>query len=99
MTTNNPPFSDAPSFTTPVFDENTLPAQLQKEHRTKAGTWGLICVLEGQIRYEIAESGVQTILEPGKPGIIKPEQLHHVTPIGPVKMQVEFYSSPPKTDS
>ena len=27
---------------TPVFDETTLPAGLRREHRTKAGVWGII---------------------------------------------------------
>jgi tellurite resistance-related uncharacterized protein len=32
---------------TPVFDENTLPAGLRREHRTEPGVWGIIRVLEG----------------------------------------------------
>ena len=40
-----------PYKSTPVFDENTLPAGLRKEHRTKAGVWGVIRVLEGRLRY------------------------------------------------
>jgi tellurite resistance-related uncharacterized protein len=34
-----------PYKTTPVFDENTLPGGLRKDHRTKAGVWGIIRVL------------------------------------------------------
>lgn len=39
-----------PYRSTPVFDENTLPGGLRKEHRTKAGVWGIIRVLEGRLR-------------------------------------------------
>lgn len=96
MTINDhSPFAEPPQFTTPVFDETTLPAKLQQEHSTKAGQWGLIRVLEGQIRYKVVESGEQSVLDPSNPGIILPEQLHHVTLIGPVRMQIEFYNSPP----
>src|SRR3546814_1000811 len=38
-----------PYRSTPVFDETSLPAALRGEHRTKAGVWGLIRVLEGKI--------------------------------------------------
>lgn len=34
---------------TPVFDENTLPAALRREHRTKPGVWGVIRVLDGRL--------------------------------------------------
>lgn len=42
---------------TPVFDENTLPAGLRREHRTKPGVWGVIRVLDGRLRYRSARSG------------------------------------------
>jgi len=34
-----PPERPLPYKCTPVFDENTLPAGLRKEHRTKPGVW------------------------------------------------------------
>ena len=39
----------APYKRTPVFDETTLPDGLRREHRTKAGVWGIIRVLEGRL--------------------------------------------------
>lgn len=100
MTTDNyAPFKAAPNFTTDVFDENTLPDKLQKEHSLRAGTWGRIRVLEGKIRYVIPETGNEIVLDPSTPGIIRPEQIHHVALMGPVKMQVEFYESPPLEES
>jgi len=85
----------APYKSTPVFDEVTLPAGLRREHRTKAGAWGVIRVLEGRLRYQVLEAGSEVILEPGRPGLILPEQSHLVEPLGSVRMQVEFYDHLP----
>ncbi len=84
-----------PYRSTPVFDENTLPAALRSNHKTKAGVWGLIRVLEGTLTLTYADSASQLELSPGNPGIVAPEQEHFVTPSGPMRMQVDFYDEPP----
>ena len=84
-----------PYRSTPVFDEVSLPAGLRREHRTKAGAWGVIRVLEGRLRYQILDPASEAILEPGCPGLILPEQPHFVEPLGPIRMQVEFYDHLP----
>jgi hypothetical protein len=33
----------------------------------------------------------ETILEPGHSGLVLPDQPHLVEPLGPMRMQVEFY--------
>lgn len=77
---------------TPVFTQETLPAGLRREHATKAGVWGLIHVESGRLRYEIAGDGSVVELVPGDPpGVIEPEVLHSVTPIGDVRFFVEFH--------
>ena len=81
---------------TPVFDEVTIPAGLRREHRTKAGTWGVIRVLDGQLRYQVLEPNSEAILEPRRPGLILPEQPHLVEPLGAIRMQVEFYDHLPE---
>jgi tellurite resistance-related uncharacterized protein len=78
---------------TPVFDQDSLPAGLRREHRTKAGVWALIHVIEGRLRYRTLLPPSETVLAPNKPGIIKPEQPHEVEPIGPMRMFVEFYAA------
>ena len=83
-----------PYRVTPVFDENSLPGALRREHRTKAGVWGMIRVLEGQLRLEFSEGSVQ-LLDPDNPGMLEPEQAHWVTPLGAMRMQVEFYGCSP----
>ncbi len=78
----------------PEFDQDTIPAALRKGHATKAGTWALIHVLEGRLLYRVLEPLSERVLEPGEPGIIVPEQLHEVEPLGPVRMFVEFHRNP-----
>jgi len=85
-----------PYRSSPVFDETTLPAALRREHRTKAGVWGVIELIEGRMKFIRHGHADATILEPGKPGLVLPEQPHFVEPIGPVRVQVHFYDQPPE---
>ena len=84
-----------PYRTTPVFDENTLPVGLRRDHRTKAGVWGVIRVLEGEVVFTRLFPAEEERLTPGRPGLILPDQPHFVTPVGPMRMQVEFYDHLP----
>ncbi|HEX2892281.1 DUF1971 domain-containing protein [Vineibacter terrae] len=79
---------------TPVFDQDSLPAGLRREHRTKPGVWALIHVIEGRLRCRIHDPAHEEILEPGKPGVVQPEQPHDVEPLGPMRMFVEFHAMP-----
>lgn len=87
--------SPQPYKSTPVFDENTLPGGLRKEHRTKLGVWGIIRVLEGQLLYRVLDPVSETVLDPENPGRVMPNQPHLVAPIGTMRMQVEFYDQDP----
>lgn len=78
---------------TPMFDEDSLPAGLRREHRTKLGVWALIHVIEGRLRYRILDPLSEEVLTPEKPGVVWPAQPHEVEPIGPVRMFVEFFSA------
>ncbi|HEY9578973.1 MAG TPA: DUF1971 domain-containing protein [Rhizorhapis sp.] len=84
-----------PYRSTPVFDETSLPAALRGEHRTKAGVWGLIRVLEGKLQLNIIDPPSEEILTPDKSGVVKPDQPHFVTPLGSMRMQIDFYEEPP----
>ena len=90
-----PPDRPLPYKCTPIFDENTLPAGLRKEHRTKPGVWGLIRVLDGRLRYHVLDPASESILNPDCPGLVLPDQPHFVEPIGAMRMRVEFYDSMP----
>lgn len=83
-----------PYRSTPVFDENTLPAGLRREHRTKIGVWGVIWVLEGRLRYRVLDPVSETVLEPDRPGLILPDQPHFVEPLGSMRIRVDFYDHP-----
>lgn len=76
---------------TPEFTETSVPAGLLRDHSTRAGVWGLIHVLEGRLLYTVSGRDTDLVLEAGDHGVVAPERLHHVTPIGEVRFFVEFY--------
>jgi tellurite resistance-related uncharacterized protein len=80
---------------TSEFDEQTVPAGLLRSHRTKAGVWGRICVLEGRLRYRILEPTREVLLlVPGSDGVVEPGIPHEVEPDGSVRFYVEFLRAP-----
>lgn len=87
---------NAPYRSTPVFDETTLPEALRREHRTKAGTWGVIHVLDGALRFSRPEPVFEVELQAGERIVVEPQQTHFVTPIGAMRMRVDFYDAPPE---
>lgn len=90
------PPSPMPYKHTAIFDETTLPAGLRHEHRTRPGVWGVIRVLDGQLRYTVIDPSSEVILEPGHPGLIRPGEPHFVEPLGTMRMQLEFYERMPE---
>lgn len=79
---------------TPIFDEQTLPQALRAAHATKAGVWGRIVVLEGELCYRLENTGETLRLIPGVEGIAAPEEAHAVEPRGCVRFYVEFLRAP-----
>lgn len=75
---------------TPMFDENSVPKGLLKDHSTKTGTWGLICIEAGELLYTATDR--QQTLSPEAKGIVVPNMLHKVEPLNEVWFCVEFYS-------
>lgn len=80
---------------TPDFTESTVPAGLLADHTTKDGTWALIHVAEGLLRYRVTDprrAPLDLVLSPGQaPGVIEPTIRHHVEPLGTVRFHVEFW--------
>ena len=80
---------------TPVFTEETVPAGLLKDHSTKDGTWGLIHVEEGCLRYVVTDPArspsTSDLMPEGQAGVVEPTILHRVEPLGPVRFWVEFW--------
>lgn len=86
------PASTARYGGTPEFSEGSIPASLLRSHRTKAGTWAKIVVLEGRMLYRILEPDIEEIeLSPERPGIVEPEVPHEVEAPGRVRFRVEFW--------
>ncbi|MDF0490089.1 DUF1971 domain-containing protein [Sphingomonas sp. H39-1-10] len=84
-----------PYRSTPVFDQDTLPVALRGRHNTKAGVWGLVRVIEGQLRLTYLDPSSEILLDPETPGLVLPQQPHFVEPIGPMRMRVDFYDQLP----
>ena len=73
---------------TPSFANESVPAGLLRDHRTKAGVWAQIVVEEGKLEYT-CDRGV-FVLRPGIAGIVEPEHPHHVRPLSRVRFHVLF---------
>ncbi|MGP1666719.1 MAG: DUF1971 domain-containing protein [Rhodanobacter sp.] len=89
------PAAPAPYRSTPIFDEDTLPAALRREHRTKPGVWGVVRVLAGKLKLSYVDPPKVLIVSPDSPGLLLPDQPHFVEPVGTMRMRVEFYDQPP----
>lgn len=88
------PDSFIPYKKTPIFTEESLPTSLKNDHSTKAGVWAKIIVTEGKLRYRVDTLETDVELSLGKSGIVVPEVLHSVVPLGMVRFFVEFYKEP-----
>ncbi|MBP6435662.1 MAG: DUF1971 domain-containing protein [Sphingorhabdus sp.] len=84
-----------PYASSPIFDEQTLPDALRNDHRTKVGTWGLLRVLEGEVRLIFTEPHTEHLVTSDTPAIIPPQATHYVVPVGAIRMQVEFWRERP----
>ena len=78
-----------------VFTADTLPAALQREHRTKRDVWAIICVLEGELIYCREDGSAPQLLAPQSPGLVLPDEPHHVELTGPVSVRIDFYDHEP----
>lgn len=92
---STPKHSTQPYRSTPVFDQDSLPGALRREHRTKAGTWGAIHMLAGEVRLHFTDPPSTRHLTRDRPGIVAPEQPHWVEPIGPMRLRIDFHDGPP----
>jgi tellurite resistance-related uncharacterized protein len=76
---------------TDVFDQDSIPAGLLRDHQLKAGSWGKIHVVDGKLLLKFADDSNVYELTSENPGIIPPQVLHQVEAPGKVKFFVEFY--------
>jgi tellurite resistance-related uncharacterized protein len=74
------------------FDAQTLPAGLRAEHRLKEGTWGLLELTEGTLRFlwDDEQGGADDLAAPATL-IVPPQVLHHVESEGPFALTIAFH--------
>ena len=85
------PSNVAPYKKTDVFNETSVPQGLLNNHRTLPGVWGKIVVLEGTLKYVIEGQEKEYELSSDRLGVVEPQVIHHVKPMGKVTFYVEFY--------
>ena len=79
--------------TTPVWDDQTMPAGLRRGHRVASGTWGRIVVHAGRLRFRAdTVPPIDVELTAGSTQPIPPDVEHEVAPLGPVRFAVEFFA-------
>ena len=89
------PPSYRPYRRTSSFTAETLPAGLRSRHSTKAGTWALIHVTRGRLRYRLhAPFDEELVLGSGCTGTVLPGVEHEVEPLGEVEFFIEFCRPP-----
>lgn len=76
---------------TATFTAVTVPQGLLKDHNTKTGTWGLLHVTAGAVRYIVPSQQLDVRLEAGDKGVIEPQMPHRVAPEAGAEFFVEFW--------
>jgi tellurite resistance-related uncharacterized protein len=81
-----------------LFAKDTIPKGLLRRHNTKEGTWGIINVAQGRLRYTVDEGPHKGKydLDADTRGVIEPRVYHSVAPVDDkdVSFVVEFYRFP-----
>lgn len=74
------------------FDAETLPVGLRAEHRLKEGTWGLLELSEGTLRFVWDDEigGIDDLTAPAAL-IVPPRALHHVEGGASLTLTITFY--------
>lgn len=84
---------------TDVWDDSSLPAGLRRDHRLGPGTWGVLHVLSGRLRFVPdgdTWSQPPAAMDAGASQPIPPQMTHHVETAGPVSVRIDFYKVPDK---
>ena len=74
------------------FGAESLPAGLRAEHRLKEGTWGVLDLSEGSLRFvwDDEEGGEDRLVAPVR-FVVPPQVLHHVEGDGPFELTIAFH--------
>ena len=71
------------------FSATDTPQKLLSSHRTKVGTWGLLCVIAGVVDYVVGDRCYA--VRAGETVVIEPDVEHFVRPSSNARFKVEFY--------
>jgi tellurite resistance-related uncharacterized protein len=81
--------------TTPTWDERTVPAALRRAHRIAGGTWGLLRVTSGALRFVArTEPLTDVVVERHGEQAIPPDVEHHVAPRPGTRFAIDFLRAP-----
>ena len=67
-----------------------MPSGLCRDHRIAASIWGCVVVRDGRLWYSAATT--RSIVDAGRTQAIASDIEHHVEPLGPVHLFIEFYA-------
>lgn len=81
----------APYAETPVFTSDTVPSKLLSHHDLKPGTWGLMHVKRGAVRFFVEDGDEPVaVLNKDDTFVILPEERHYIKVSNDVKFYIEF---------
>lgn len=74
------------------FGAQSLPTGLRAEHRLKEGTWSVIDVSKGSLRFvwDDEQGGAEEIVGPARL-VVPPQVPHHVEGEGPFALTIAFH--------
>jgi tellurite resistance-related uncharacterized protein len=77
--------------TTSTWDATSMPPALRRDHRVASGTWGLLEVEAGEVRFRAeTDPPIDVVVTPDHPQPIPPELDHHVEPHEGARFHVTF---------
>jgi tellurite resistance-related uncharacterized protein len=80
--------------TTPVFDNDTVPAALLRAHRVSDDVWGRLVVHTGTLCFTFDDDpGEMIMLADGGSTAIPPGRQHHLELHGPTTFVIEFWKT------
>jgi tellurite resistance-related uncharacterized protein len=86
------PFGSHAYRTIGPFDAESLPAGLRAEHRLKEGTFGVLELTQGSLRFvwDDGRGGTEALSAPARL-VVPPQVPHHVESDGPFALTIAFY--------
>lgn len=82
--------------TSPVYNREHFPAELQADFRTPEGQWGKVVVKKGMLQFVVDDGTAASrgfLLDPMFPGVMAPGTPHSLSAaMGDAEFQIEYYA-------